>query len=339
MFVQGTEMSKSHLLCYVRRDRLTSWKLDSLDRGTRNHPVLAYGSRDRTFKRFARKGNVVWVIGAYPEGPPTLEARIEISGELHKNKEWSCEVKGSRDGSSFFGLNDASSAVMQLVFGSRNSLWSLQDKYSSTEWKNIYGRELQSPRRLAPFGERINRHRSTEAEPLERLAHRAMNRSLFISWKHADHDRNQRRFIRVLTVELAKCGFSVWWDSTALTNIGAVDEYPANRKDEMMNRLLRQGISQTTAVLALWTEKYGTSSTPNGPNWTLDEWHVRHAVARIAMVSGEFSSKPLMADPDRVVRIPQNPDPEDAADVARRFRQTYDLMKRLSRETSRSATK
>lgn len=331
-------MSKAHLLCYIRRDWLASWKLDSLERGTRNHPVLAYGSNDPTFARFAKRGNVLWVIGAYPDGPPSLEAKIEISGELHKNKEWDCEVKGSRSRSAFFGLNDASGTVMQLVFKSNNLLWSLRDKYSSTEWKNIYGRELQSPRRLALSGERINRHRSPGAAPLERLASRAMNRSVFISWKHADNNRNRRRFIKALTVELAKCGFSVWWDRTALTDVGVVDEYPTSKKDEMMNRLLRQGISQATAVLALWTERYGTSSTPKAPNWTRDEWHVRHDVARIAMVSGEFVSKPLMTEPDWVVRMPQNPDPGEAVRVARRFKLIYDSIKGRSRENPSSVT-
>ena len=268
---------------------------------------------------------MLWVIGAYPDGPPSLEAKIQISGELHKNKEWDCEVQGSPSGSCFFGLNDASGIMMQLVFASKNSLWSLRDKYSSTEWKNIYGRELQSPRRLAPFGEHINRYRSTEAAPLERLAHRAVNRSVFISWKHADNTGN-RRFIKALVVELAKRGFSVWWDKTALTNIGVVDEYTASRKDHMLTRLLRQGISQVTAVVALWTERYGTASTPDSPNWTRDEWHVRHPVARIAMVSGEFASKPLLVGPDRIIRIPGNPAIEDAETVARRFQQTYNML-------------
>ena len=153
-----------------------------------------------------------------------------------------------------------------------------------------------------------------------------MNRSVFISWKHADNKRNQR-FIKALALELVKCGFSVWWDRTALTNFGVVDEYSTRKKNEMLNRLLRQGISQSTAVLAFWTESYGTSSKPNGPNWTRKEWHVRHAVARIAMVPGEFARKRRMAEPDQVIRIPQNPDLEDAVRVARRFRQTYDLMK------------
>lgn len=335
-FYRGTKMSKEHLLCYIRRDSLASWKLDSLERGTRNHPVLAYGSNDPIFAKFAKRGNVLWVIGTRPDGPPSLEAKIEISGELYKNKEWDCEVKGSSSGSAFFGANDASNTVMEIVFKSNNSLWSLQDKYSSVEWKNIYGRELQSPRRLAPLGERINRHRSPGAAGLEQLARRAMNRSVFISWKHTDNNRNWRRFINALTVELTKCGFSVWWDQVALTDVGVVDEYPASKKDEMMNRLLHHGISQTTAVLALWTARYGTSSTPKAPNWTLIEWHVPHAVARIAMVSGVFTRKPQMAEPDRVVRIPQNPDPREAVHVARRFKQAYDSMKGHSRENPSS---
>ena len=321
-------MSKTHLLCYIRRDWLASWKLDSLERGTRNHPVLAYGSNSPTFKKFARKGNVLWVIGAHPDGPPSLEAKIEISGELHQNKEWDCEVKGTRSGSAFFGLNDASDALMQLVFASNNSLWSLQDKYSSTNWKNIYGRELQSPRRLAAVGERINRHHSTEAAPLEQLANRIENRSVFISWKHADNTEN-RRFIKALIVELVKCGFSVWWDQTALTNIGVVSEYPAAKKDEMLNRLLRQGLSRTSAVLALWTENYGASSTPNGPNWTRDEWHVGHAVARIAMAPGPFRSKRRMIEPDQIIRISDNPAVKDAARVARQFERNYNLLKSI----------
>ncbi len=331
-------MSKTHLLCYIKRKLLTSWKLDSLERGTRNHSVLAYGSDDPTFARFAKKGNVLWVIGAYPDGPPTLEAKIEISGVLSKDPEYNCDIKGSRSGSGFLGLNDASDTVMQLVFKSNKSLWSLRDKYSSTVWKSIYGRNFQSPRRLAAPGECVNHHRSPGAAPLERLFCRAMNRSVFISWKHDDNNRNRQRFMKALTVELGKCGFSVWWDRMALTDLKAIDEYKDKEKDDLMNRLLKQGNLRSTAVLALWTERYGTKSKTSNKNWTRDEWHVRDDVARIAMVPGEFERKPRMAEPDGVVRIPQNPDPREAVRVARRFKQTYDSMKGRSRENPSSET-
>jgi len=317
-------MPRTHLLCYIRRDWLTSWKLDSLERGTRKNPVLAYGSNDPTFARFAKKGNVLWVIGAYPDGPPSLEAKIEVSGQLRKDKEWDCEVMGSRRASSFFGLNDASSAVMQLLFKNNESLWSLREKYSTSLWKNTYGRELQSPRRLAPLGDRVNGHSSPWATPLEELAGVAMNRSVFISWKHSDNNRNRRRFMKALTIQLAKQQFSIWWDKMALTNIEAVDGYSCSQKDNLMERLLRQGLSGCTAILALWSGRYGTASTPNAPNWTRDEWHANENITRIAMSPEEFESKPLMAEPDQILRIPFDLVPEDAVIIARRFKRAYD---------------
>jgi hypothetical protein len=329
-------MSNVHLLCYIRRDWLTSWKLDSLKRGTRNNPVLAYGSNDPNFARFAKRGNVLWVVGAHRDGPPSLEAKIEISGVLDKDKEWACEVRGSLGGSAFFGLNDASGELMQLVFRNNTSTWSLRDNYLAKKWRYSFGRSLQTPRRLAPPGDRINRRRSPGAAPLERLALRAMNRSVFISWKHDDNKGDRRRFIKALTVELAKRGFAVWWDKTAMTNVGVINEYSAGEREEMLGRLLRQGLARTTAVLALWTERYGIP-TAGGSNWTRDEWHGRQGAARIAMTSEAFVRKSRMADPDRIVRMPQNPNPEEAVRAARRFEQAYDSLRGRSRELGSSA--
>src|SRR5882724_5489732 len=153
-------MPKTHLLCYIRRDRLTSWKLDSLDRRTRNNPVLAYGSGHPIFAKFAQAGNVIWVVGAYPGGPLSLEAKIEIADQITRKKEYECEVRGMVGGSAFFGLNDVSRAMMQLVFKSETSIWSLRDKYSTRRWQTAFGRNFQVPRRLADPGDRVNGHRS-----------------------------------------------------------------------------------------------------------------------------------------------------------------------------------
>lgn len=317
-------MQTTHLLCYIRRDSLTSWKLDSLERGTQNNPVLAYGSNDPTFARFAKRGNVLWIVGAYSEGLLSLEAKLEISGPLHKDKEWKCEVKGSRSGSAFFGLNDASNTVMQLVFKSESSVWSLRDKYSTARWKNIYGQELQSPRRLATVGDRVKSYSSIGAALLEELEEMARNRSVFISWKHCDNNRSRRQFVRALTTELVKRQFSVWWDKVALTDIDALNDYSKRKKDNLMHRLLRQGLAQSTAILGLWTERYGTPSYVNAPNWTRDEWNVRHDVFRFAVSPGDFEPKPHLAEPDQVLRIPRNPQPADAVSLARRFKKAYD---------------
>src|SRR5262249_4222371 len=132
------------------------------------------------------------------------------------------EREGSPKTSLFFGLNDASYVLMRLAFSNKKSHWSLRAKYKSDIWKNIYGRDLQAPRRLTLPGVRVDRYRSLGAGPLEDLAKRAVNQSLFISWKHADNGQQQRRFIRELVAELAKLGFSVWWDKTALTNVSDV---------------------------------------------------------------------------------------------------------------------
>src|SRR6266404_4100868 len=217
-------MEATHLLCYIRRDRLTSWKLDSLDRGTRNNPVLAYGSDDPMFANYAQPGNVIWVVGAYADGPPTLEAKIEIAGQIKRKKEYECEIKGTVGGSTFFGLNDASRPMMQLVFKSQTAIWSLRDKYSTRHWQKAFGRDFQSPRRLANPGDRVDRHRSPGAAPLEELEEIVRSRSVFISWKHQDN-QHRLRFLRALSIELAKRQFAVWWDQMALTNVEAIHEH------------------------------------------------------------------------------------------------------------------
>ena len=317
-------MEKTHLLCYVRRDHLTSWKLDSVKRGAEGQPVLAYGSKALIFSNYAKPGNVIWVIGAHTGLQPTLEAKIEIADQLHKYKEYDFEAKSTPSGGSFFGLNDASSAIMQLVFESQRSVWSLRDKYSSTRWEDTFGMKLQAPRRLATEGVRVGRHLSTGAAPLEHLEDAIRMRSIFISWKHCDE--SHEGFLRALCMELIKRQFSVWWDQTALTNVEEVNKYKGKKK--LMGGLLRQGLSQSTAILALWTKSYGTASRASRSNWTQDEWHASGSQFRFALSPDEFQRKDGMAEPYQVLRIPPHPTPEDAIGVARRFRKLYDSVNR-----------
>ncbi len=317
----GINMRKTHLLCYVPRDHLTSWKLDSLERG-----ALAYGSDAATFADLATKGSILWVIGARRDGPPSLEARIEIAARIRNPDEWKFEVRDSRGGGTYFALNDASKVLMDLVFESNESFSSLRNTYSSTSWRSAYGQSLQLPRRIAPAGARIHRHRSAGVAPLERLARSARQRSVFVSWKHADGGRAGRRFLKALTTELAVRGFSVWWDGTALTGVHVMQTDRAGRRDVLLSKLLRQGISEASAVLSLWTERYGKPSTPEGRNWTRSEWNVDRRIKRIAMAHGRFEDKRGMADPDSVLRIPASPDEVDAVRVARSFQRTYDSL-------------
>src|SRR5262245_49143832 len=110
------EPSDVHLLCYVRRDRLTSWKLDALERGLGKSLILAYGSNDRLFSKLAHRGTVLWVVSPTSNRRLSLEARIEVDKHIRRPKEWKCEVVGTLAGSRFFGLNDVSDTMMRLRF-------------------------------------------------------------------------------------------------------------------------------------------------------------------------------------------------------------------------------
>jgi hypothetical protein len=320
-------MSITNLLCYIRRDRLTSWKLDSLDRHER-HPVLAYGSNDETFGKYAQRRNIIWVVGSQADGPPSLEAKIEIAGPLPEDtREYCYEVYGTIKGSCFFGLNDASRVMMKLVFQGERA-WGLRDKSHTADWQNSLGIYFQAPRRIASVGVRAQRFRSPGAAPLEQLEKRIRSRTVFISWKHNDNDRKRCRFIRALSLELARLGFAVWWDRTALTNIEAIhDDYCELQKDNFMNRLLRQGLKESKAILAFWTNNYGRRSKGSIDNWTLNEWEAKGQLFRFALTADDFEHNRGMREPDRILRMPVNPQPEDAARVARDFQRKYDSIK------------
>jgi len=317
-------MQPTHLLCYVRRDRLTSWKLDSLDRGSKNNPVLAYGSDHPMFARFAQAGNVIWVVGAYVDGPPTLEAKIEIAGQINRGKEYCCEVRSTVGGGAFFGLNDASRPMMQLAFKSETAIWSLRDKYSTTRWQRVFGRDFQGPRRLATAGDWVNGGRARGAAPLEDLERIVRSRSVFISWKHND---NQHRipFLKALSIELAKRQFAVWWDRMALTNIEAIeDKELKHTKNDLMDRLLQQGIGKSAVILALWTKHYGLATDATALNWTRNEWHAEGQRLRFAITPNDIEMKRGMRQPDEILRMPANPKPADAVRVAREFTRAFD---------------
>jgi len=331
-------MTGTHLLCYVRRDELTSWKLDSIERGRPNHPILAYGSNDRTFAQYAKKGNTLWIIGADAKFPLTLEARIKISDRIPRDGDWKCSVRGSADGCTFFGLNDVSTTVMQLVFQNSKAFWSLQTRHRIRTWQARFGCSFQAPRRIAPRDEKTGRHVSLGALPLEQLASQLLARSIFISWKHSDHDHDQQRisFLRSLTAELCRLGFAVWWDETALTDSDTINEYAPSTRDDMMRWLLQQGLSQASVVLGIWTDRYGRQSDSSRRNWTRDEWQVGGKLGRLALIYGKHDDrKPNLADPDQLIHIPERPDAVHAPMVAHRLSRAFDVLIKASRHRSR----
>ncbi len=278
------------------------------------------------FKKFAKAGNFIWVVGVYAGGPPTLEAKIEIADQMEEGNEYECDVTGTV-GSAFFGLNDVSRAMMQLAFESQTSPWSLRKKNSTTPWERAFGKRFQSPRRVAKAGVLVTGHRSRGAAPLEELEESIRNRSVFISWKHKEN-QHRLEFIRAVSIELAKRRFAVWWDRMALTNVEAIkDKKLKQAKNDLMNRLLRQGLSGSTAILGFWTDNYGCRSDGSDDNWTRTEWHARGQRLRFAITANDFENKRRMQEPDKVLRMPLNPQREDAVRVARDFKRAYDLIK------------
>ena len=124
-------------------------------------PVLAYVNyNDMLWKKHAKSGSIVWVIGLGPDGTPTLEARFPI-----KRRRWQSDEKGrsgirvesERGGGVFFGLNDASDAVMKLVFtNKRKRRWSLRERQGSRTWISRHGLHLRAARRIAEEGQKTD---------------------------------------------------------------------------------------------------------------------------------------------------------------------------------------
>src|SRR5262245_17405562 len=134
-----------HLLCYVRRDHLTAWKLDAIARSSQGDLRIAYGSDAPIIARCAEPGVVLWVIGGSRDHPPSLEARIEIAERIERGTEWNVEVVAKRGTSHFFGLNDASQVLRKVVLDRRNGLSKLPAAVTRYRVMPKLGMYLQQP--------------------------------------------------------------------------------------------------------------------------------------------------------------------------------------------------
>ena len=308
-------MSEEHLLAYYRWDDRTRWKLDSMIRDKDGKPVLAYVSDDKAvFRKYAQEGNTLWVVGLGPDETPTLEARLVIETRFEKGDK-GILVEGSVEDSSFYGLNDASTEIMKLAFASERQKWSLRERQGSTTWIPGHGKHLRGPRRIAAEGVLTDEgYESPGIRPLTDLAKQALSHSIFISWKHKDNDATGERFLGDLTVALTKLGYSVWFDQLALGGPTQVEERKDKRK--LMRRLLQQGLEQCKVVVGVWTEAYGEPSTEHCENWTKGEWEDFKTLKRLALLPGGQLLEKDLLDPHACVPIPEDPTPEDAAQVA-----------------------
>ena len=73
-----------HLIAYVRTSKVTDWKRLALLYEEDGKPAFVYRSDDDlTFAEHARNGAVLWIIESHEDGPPSIVARLQVTGQLH----------------------------------------------------------------------------------------------------------------------------------------------------------------------------------------------------------------------------------------------------------------
>jgi hypothetical protein len=258
-----------HFVCYMQRDRITDWKRKSL---TRDDSAFIYGSSAAPIFSQIRQGDVLWVVSPVPERPPEIVARLDVciaakredprlnvsQKLLEKFPGFTWFARGDET-SRYFGHNNAECALMQSTFLTPlGKPWSLTER--SAHWRSEYGKRFQGPVELSADCAAL--FKDITDQP-----------AIFISWKWSE---NCDWVIRDLAFNLADCGFNVWLDQLAMPaseSLRRMEKFP-----EALQRLLRDGYSHSSVILAIEGERYGIKTRGSAKNWTLDEW--RGALSR-----------------------------------------------------------
>lgn len=269
--------SEHHVVAYVQRKRISDWKRGVL---YGRNPLFVYGSSDEyVFARKLRRNSTLWVVSSLPdERPPELVAKLVItsSGKLDafanrldwrvlcRFREFKWLALASGRLSRFFGNNDASRALLQTFF--RRASGSPMLGEGKKRWSSQYGIKLLRPAEIIPEGEIIGGKKSPGAEPLKKLEKLAAEKSVFISYKWCDNDRD---FVRRFAYALVKEGFVPWLDILALPQALALEKIQQDAP--LLEKLLRYGYKHCRAIIALGTKRYGESSHGSAKNWTWRE--------------------------------------------------------------------
>lgn len=273
---------RRHVVAYVQTSKLTDWKRLALHHSRRaGHPVFVYRSDDdRVFARYAKAGAVLWVIESHPSRPPSLAARLDITGQVHgrleidvvetsgrstvspellRSFEYGRKLRwyavGSARRSRFYGLNDISPALLatRLEGGQR---W----EPGAMRWRSEFGRTFLRPRLVAEG-----------AACLVAAAERLETRSVFLSWKHRDFEGSAGERVVELVEALVAEGLDCWWDRRALPSSPALERL--RRHPDLLGRMLDDGLRRARYLLALGSPAYGEpSASSSARNWTAAEW-------------------------------------------------------------------
>lgn len=278
---------RTHVLAYVKRSVITHWKrlMNPLTGGP--FPFI-YGSNDgNVFDNYVKEKSVLWVIGASPDKrPPSVVAKLEVIGradqtpskefnipkkvlQVFKDK-WDYVAIGHPTNSRFYGYNNASCALMSLVFRWVHTERTLSREEPCPEgpctWKSSYSTPLNSPAIIV--------NEPTLLYDLDRAA----QRSVFISWKRGDN-WHRRKDVRELAYALADMGLHAWLDVLAFPPSIAL-KTKVDPKKEIVKCLLRYGYERCHGLLALETKEYGKPGISE--NWTKMEWTGQFGDKKIA---------------------------------------------------------
>jgi len=268
--------SKSDVVCYVQRKRITDWKRRVFQEKS---PLFIYGSNDdRVFSKL-KKHDSLWVISSIPGRPPELVAhfiidavgpfgdpKIKIPAErLRPFREFKWIAKGTKK-SEFFGHNDASRALLNTVFSSASGKpRKLSDHIE--EWQSDFGQKLRRPTLIYQEG-KIYKNKPSPGNSLFEALAGTKNYSIFISYKWKD---NTKYLSRSLAYALANEGFMPWLDQLALPRAKATAKI--NRDEQILEKLLKYGFKKSKAVFGINSMKYGVKTTGSHSNWTEREWN------------------------------------------------------------------
>jgi hypothetical protein len=304
-----------HIVSYVQRKRITDWKRIVFSEA---EPFFVYGSNDdRVFEPYLSSGGTLWVFSSIPKHAPELVARLDVRqvvkrteamaslspSIIHRFREFRW-IALARRSSKFFGYNDAARALQTLKFERASGEdWSLP--HTNKRWESRHGSYFfRRPQLVAAPTVDGATAPGGVPRPLAELEAQAA-RTVFISWKWQD---TPRAVVRNFAHELAAREHMPWLDQLALPPARA---HRKLREDPtILERLLKYGYGQATALVGLETPQYGTKTPGSRRNWTLREWtgaiSEKPPANRIAVAIGGTGRSRLLADADHRV-VAENP--------------------------------
>lgn len=311
---------KTHLLAYLTWNRVVPWKVLALKNPKKKLFPFAYGSSQPVLRKRALEGTVMWVVtvprltvGESINGgrskakkhlilPPTLVARLRIDsffcdryhfseqaareeyltpGVAALLKLWGAVVTAQEKGSFFYGPNDATRFLNNLVFHSKKAKTLKPDKkLTESERYLSYAYKLQSIRHIDVAESDVD---------LDTFVPHQWEKTVFLSYVRNDN----RKYIARLAYELQAQGWHPWFDSLSMPGyrtskrMGRV--LPKHEHISRIANLIEEGIRHSAIFLSLRDNDYdlrlkqskgGGGNGPGGMSWVRYERDLARARKR-----------------------------------------------------------